>query len=104
MWFFLNFQYLICLYIENYLIHTQLVDFKLHMMKFYFNFFLPYVILKYNNNIADITVIEFAKIMEGLCFKKPYISQSTIPIKNIKPNGDNTLTLTKEFTELHIMA
>jgi alpha-glucosidase len=27
-----------------------------------------------------------------------------IPFSKLKLNGDNTLTLTKEFTELHIMA
>ncbi|MCF7559538.1 glycoside hydrolase family 31 protein [Sabulilitoribacter multivorans] len=44
--------------------------------------------------------------LHGLPFKisKIEVDNVIIPIKNIKPNGDNTLTLTKEFTELHIMA
>ena len=44
--------------------------------------------------------------LHGLPFKisKVEIDNVIIPFKDIKLNGDNTLVLTKEFTELHIMA
>jgi len=44
--------------------------------------------------------------LHGLPFKisKVEIDNVIIPFKDLKLNGDNTLVLTKEFTELHIMA
>ena len=44
--------------------------------------------------------------LHGLPFKisKVEIDNVVIPFKDLKLNGDNTLVLTKEFSELHIMA
>ncbi|WP_298532126.1 glycoside hydrolase family 31 protein [uncultured Algibacter sp.] len=44
--------------------------------------------------------------LHGLPFKisEVEIDNEVIPFKDLKLNGDNTLVLTKEFTELHIMA
>ena len=44
--------------------------------------------------------------LHGLPFEisKIEIDNVQIPFKDLKLNGDNTLTITKEFTELHIMA
>ncbi|WP_242092460.1 glycoside hydrolase family 31 protein [Aestuariivivens sediminicola] len=48
----------------------------------------------------------FKLSLHGLPFKisKVQIDNVEIQFKDIKLNGDNTLVLTKEFTELHIMA
>jgi alpha-glucosidase len=44
--------------------------------------------------------------LHGLPFKisKVEVDNVEIPFTDIKLNGDNTLVLKKEFTELHIMA
>ena len=44
--------------------------------------------------------------LHGLPFKisKIEVDNVEIPFSKLKLNGDNTLTLDKEFTELHIMA
>ena len=44
--------------------------------------------------------------LHGLPFEisKVQIDNEEIAFKDIKLNGDNSLVLTKEFTELHIMA
>ena len=44
--------------------------------------------------------------LHGLPFEisKIEIDNEVIPFKDLKLNGDNTLTITKEFTELHIMS
>ncbi|WP_203256582.1 glycoside hydrolase family 31 protein [Hyunsoonleella ulvae] len=43
--------------------------------------------------------------LHGLPFKikKVQVDNEDIPLKDLKINGDNSLTLTKEFTELHIV-
>ncbi|GAL69481.1 alpha-glucosidase family 31 of glycosyl hydrolases [Jejuia pallidilutea] len=43
--------------------------------------------------------------LHGLPFKitKVQVDNVDIPLKDLKINGDNTLVLTKEFNELHII-
>ena len=40
--------------------------------------------MKYSNRKADTTVMLFAKIIEGLLIKNPYINHNATPVKNIK--------------------
>lgn len=64
-------------------------------------FFLPNLILKYSNKKAEISVIVFAKIMEGLFIRKPYISHPAIPIKNIKSIDKDKLDTSLVFHVLY---
>ncbi|ALJ05637.1 glycosyl hydrolase [Pseudalgibacter alginicilyticus] len=78
----------------------SLRDFKLHGKD-------NELIIQQHKSGKYITTYKTFKLnLHGLPFKisKVEIDNVIIPFEEIKLNGDNTLVLTKEFTELHIMA
>ncbi|MFL1010523.1 glycoside hydrolase family 31 protein [Flavisericum labens] len=78
----------------------SLRNFKLHGKK-------DELIIQQHKSGKYVTTYKTFKLnLHGLPFKisKIEVDNVEIPFKNLKLNGDNTLTLTKEFTELHIMA
>lgn len=64
------------------------------------------IIQQHKSGKFTTTYKTFKLKLHGLPFKisKIEIDNVIIPLKDLKPNGDNTLVLTKEFSELHIMA
>ncbi|UKM65499.1 glycoside hydrolase family 31 protein [Flavobacteriaceae bacterium GSB9] len=78
----------------------SLRDFKLHGKK-------DELIIQQHKSGKYVTTYKTFKLkLHGLPFKisKIEVDNVEIPFKELKLNGDNTLTLIKEFTELHIMA
>ena len=63
------------------------------------------IIQQHKSGKFTTTYKTFKVSLHGLPFKisKVEVDNVEIPLKDLKLNGDNTLTLTKEFTELHII-
>ncbi len=78
----------------------SLRNFKLHGKK-------DELIIQQHKSGKYVTTYKTFKLnLHGLPFKisKIEVDNVEIPFKDLKLNGDNSLTLIKEFTELHIMA